>query len=77
MKRTILSLLFACTVSTGAMAADMKAENDWEKGAKDAWIDGKAEVAKIENIGFADIQKHIPASAELVGAIAKRVDRDE
>lgn len=40
-------------------------------------IDGKAEVAKIENIGFADIQKHIPASAELVGAIAKRVDRDE
>ena len=40
-------------------------------------IDGKVEVTKIENIGFADIQKHIPASAQLVGAIAKRVDRDE
>ena len=40
-------------------------------------IDGKVEVTKIENIGFADIQKHIPASAQVVGAIAKRVDRDE
>ena len=40
-------------------------------------IDGKVEVAKIENIPFADIQKHIPASAQVVGAIAKRVNRDE
>ena len=40
-------------------------------------IDGKVEVARIENIPFADIQKHIPASAQVVGAIAKRVDRDE
>ena len=39
--------------------------------------DGKVEVAKIKNIPFADIQKHIPASAQLVGAIAKKVDRDE
>ena len=40
-------------------------------------IDGKVEVAKIKNIPFADIHKHIPASAQLVGAIAKKVDRDE
>ena len=40
-------------------------------------INGKVEVAKIKNIPFADIQKHIPASAQVVGAIAKRVDRDE
>ena len=40
-------------------------------------IDGKVEVAKIENIPFADIQKHIPASAQVVGAIAKKVDRNE
>ena len=40
-------------------------------------IDGKVEVAKIENIPFSEIQKHIPASAQVVGAIAKKVDRDE
>ena len=40
-------------------------------------INGKVEVVKIENIPFADIQKHIPASAQVVGAIAKKVDRDE
>jgi len=40
-------------------------------------IDGKVEVAKIENIPFSDIQKHIPASAQVVGAIAKKVDKNE
>ena len=40
-------------------------------------INGNVEVAKIKNIPFADIQKHIPASAQVVGAIAKKVDRDE
>ena len=40
-------------------------------------IDGKVEVAKIENIPFADIQKHIPASAQVLGATARRVNRDE
>ena len=38
---------------------------------------GKVEVAKIKNIPFADIQKHIPASAQVVGAIAKKVDKNE
>ena len=40
-------------------------------------IDGKVEVARIENIPFAAIQKHIPASAQVLGATAKRVNRDE
>ena len=40
-------------------------------------IDGKIEEARIENIPFADIQTPVPASAQVVGAIAKKVDRDE
>ena len=40
-------------------------------------IDGKVEVAKIDNIPFADIQKHIPASAQVVGAIEKKVNKNE
>ena len=48
MKRTILSLLVAGSLSTSVMAGDMKS-NSWEEGAKDAWIDGKAEATLLFN----------------------------
>lgn len=78
MKRTILSLLVACTVSTGAMAADMKAENDWEKGAKDAWIDGKAEATLLfnGNLNSFDINTDVKnGKVILTGNVKTSVDK--
>ncbi|WP_421131704.1 BON domain-containing protein [Alteromonas sp. A079] len=49
MKRTILSMIVATTLSTSALAGDMDNDNKWEKGAKDAWIDGKAEATLLFN----------------------------
>ncbi len=46
MKRSILSLIVAGTLSTSVMAAG---DNNWEKSAKDAWIDGKAEATLLFN----------------------------
>ena len=78
MKRTILSLLVACTVSIGAMAADMKAENDWEKGAKDAWIDGKAEATLLfnGNLNSFDINTDVKnGKVILTGNVKTSVDK--
>lgn len=45
MKRTTLALMMTLTLaSLSAMAA-----NDWKDGAKDAWIDGKAETTLLLN----------------------------
>jgi hyperosmotically inducible protein len=49
MKRTLLSMIVATTLSTSALAGDMDTDNKWEKGAKDAWIDGKAEATLLLN----------------------------
>lgn len=49
MKRTLLSMIVATTLSTSALAGDMDTDNKWEKGAKDAWIDGKAEATLLFN----------------------------
>jgi hyperosmotically inducible protein len=49
MKRTLLSMIVATTLSTSALAGDMNTDNKWEKGAKDAWIDGKAEATLLFN----------------------------
>ncbi|GGW89996.1 BON domain-containing protein [Alteromonas halophila] len=49
MKRSLLSLVVAGTLTTAAYAGDMSSENDWEKNAKDAWIDGKAEATLLFN----------------------------
>ncbi|MCG7534347.1 MULTISPECIES: BON domain-containing protein [Pseudoalteromonas] len=46
MKRTILTLAFATAFSTTAVNA---ADNQWEKEASDAWIDGKAEATLLFN----------------------------
>ena len=49
MKRTLLSILVATSMTTAAFAGDMETDNKWEKGAKDAWIDGKAEATLLFN----------------------------
>ena len=49
MKRTLLSILVATSMTTAAFAGDMETDNKWEKGAKDAWIDGKAEATLLVN----------------------------
>ena len=49
MKRSILSMIVATSLTTAAYAGDMDTDNKWEKGAKDAWIDGKAEATLLFN----------------------------
>ena len=49
MKRTLLSMIVATSLTTAAYAGDMSSDNKWEKGAKDAWIDGKAEATLLFN----------------------------
>ncbi|MCB4435800.1 BON domain-containing protein [Alteromonas sp. McT4-15] len=49
MKRTLLSMIVATSLTTAAYAGDMNSDNKWEKGAKDAWIDGKAEATLLFN----------------------------
>lgn len=45
MKRTLLSIALMTGLSTSAIASD----NNWEKQAQDAWIDGKAEATLLFN----------------------------
>ena len=78
MKRTILSLMVAATMCTGALAADMKAENNWEKGAKDAWIDGKAEATLLfnGNLNSFDINTDVKnGKVILTGNVKTSVDK--
>lgn len=49
MKRTLLSMFVATSLTTAAYAGDMPKDNQWESGAKDAWIDGKAEATLLFN----------------------------
>jgi osmotically-inducible protein OsmY len=49
MKRTLLSMIVATSLTTAAYAGDMSKDNQWESGAKDAWIDGKAEATLLFN----------------------------
>ena len=53
MKRSLISMIVATTLTTAAYAGDMDTDstsNKWEKGAKDAWIDGKAEALSLIHI---------------------------
>lgn len=48
MKRSMLSLVVAGVITASASGAAM-ADTQWEKQAKDAWIDGKAETTLLFN----------------------------
>ena len=78
MKRTLISLLVATSISSAAVAGDMESDNKWEKGAKDAWIDGKAEATLLfnGNLNSFDINTDVDnGDVILTGKVSKSVDK--
>lgn len=74
MKRTILSAALFTALSTSAMAAD----NTWEKDAKDAWIDGKAEATLLfnGNLNSFDINTDVKSGkVTLTGKVESSIDK--
>ena len=74
MKRTTLAMIMTLAFSTTtAMAA-----NDWKDGAKDAWIDGKAETTLLlnGNLNSFDINTDVKNGAvTLTGKVESEVDK--
>lgn len=78
MKRTLLSMIVATTLTTAAYAGDMDTDNKWEKGAKDAWIDGKAEATLLfnGNLNSFDINTDVKnGNVILTGKVENSVDK--
>lgn len=78
MKRSILSLIVAGVLSTSVVADDKMSENNWEKGAKDAWIDGKAEATLLfnGNLDSFDINTDVRnGEIVLTGSVENSVDK--
>ena len=78
MKRTLLSILVATSMTTAAFAGDMETDNKWEKGAKDAWIDGKAEATLLfnGNLDSFDINTDVDnGNVVLTGKVDHSVDK--
>jgi len=74
MKRTILSVALFTALSTSAMATD----NTWEKDAKDAWIDGKAEATLLfnGNLNSFNINTDVKmGKVTLTGKVESRIDK--
>ncbi|MBU1312039.1 MAG: BON domain-containing protein [Gammaproteobacteria bacterium] len=73
MKRTTLTMMIALALTTTAVAA-----NDWKDGAKDAWIDGKAETTLLlnGNLNSFDINTDVKDGAvTLTGKVENSVDK--
>ncbi|MGP9803001.1 BON domain-containing protein [Rheinheimera sp. NSM] len=73
MKRTTLTMMMALALTTTAVAA-----NDWKDGAKDAWIDGKAETTLLlnGNLNSFDINTDVKNGAvTLTGKVENEVDK--
>ena len=78
MKRTLLSMIVATSLTTAAYAGDMDTDNKWEKGAKDAWIDGKAEATLLfnGNLDSFDINTDVKnGNVILTGKVENSVDK--
>ena len=78
MKRTLISLLVATSISSAAVAGDMESDNKWEKGAKDAWIDGKAAATLLfnGNLNSFDINTDVDnGDVILTGKVSNSVDK--
>jgi len=78
MKRSILSMIVATSLTTAAYAGDMDTDNKWEKGAKDAWIDGKAEATLLfnGNLDSFDINTDVKdGNVVLTGKVENSVDK--
>ncbi|MEH8017302.1 BON domain-containing protein [Rheinheimera muenzenbergensis] len=73
MKHTTLTMMIALALTTTAVAA-----NDWKDGAKDAWIDGKAETTLLlnGNLNSFDINTDVKDGAvTLTGKVENSVDK--
>ncbi|WP_334020330.1 BON domain-containing protein [Alteromonas sp. S015] len=78
MKRSLISMIVATTLTTAAYAGDMGTDNKWEKGAKDAWIDGKAEATLLfnGNLDSFDINTDVKdGNVVLTGKVENSVDK--
>ena len=78
MKRSLISMIVATTLTTAAYAGDMDTDNKWEKGAKDAWIDGKAEATLLfnGNLDSFDINTDVDnGNVILTGKVENSVDK--
>lgn len=78
MKRSILSLLVAGTLTTSAFAGSADTTNKWQEGAKDAWIDGKAEATLLfnGNLNSFDINTDVEnGKVVLTGKVNNSVDK--
>ena len=78
MKRSLISMIVATTLTTAAYAGDMETDNKWEKGAKDAWIDGKAEATLLfnGNLDSFDINTDVKnGNVVLTGKVENSVDK--
>ena len=73
MKRTTLAMMMTLALTTTAVAA-----NDWKDGAKDAWIDGKAETTLLlnGNLNSFDINTDVKnGNVTLTGKVESEVDK--
>ncbi|MDR6984956.1 Osmotically-inducible protein OsmY, contains BON domain [Rheinheimera pacifica] len=73
MKRTTLAMMMTLALTTTAVAA-----NDWKDGAKDAWIDGKAETTLMlnGNLNSFDINTDVKnGKVTLTGKVKSDVDK--
>ena len=75
-------MIIATSVSTAAFAGDMNSnsqtDNAWEEGAKDAWIDGKAEATLLfnGNLDSFDINTDVKnGDVILTGKVENSVDK--
>lgn len=78
MKRSLISMIVATTLTTAAYAGNMDTDNKWEKGAKDAWIDGKAEATLLfnGNLDSFDINTDVKnGNVVLTGKVENSVDK--
>ncbi|MEP1444989.1 MAG: BON domain-containing protein [Paraglaciecola sp.] len=76
MKRTTISILIATAISTASL--NVHAENTWKDGAKDAWIDGKAESTLLfnGNLNSFDINTDVKnGTVVLTGKVDNSVDK--
>ena len=71
-------MIVATSLTTAAYAGDMDTDNKWEKGAKDAWIDGKAEATLLfnGNLDSFDINTDVKnGNVVLTGKVENSVDK--
>lgn len=76
MKKATLSLIIATALSTASL--NVSAENTWKDGAKDAWLDGKAETTLLfnGNLNSFDINTDVKnGTVILTGNVNTSVDK--